>query len=75
MIVVLNRDTLMKKKLILPEQHLEAWRIDFQKSDTVGVNAMSISEITGIPRQTVVRRLKFLIRNNYLDIDKKNYYM
>jgi len=71
MIVVLNRDTLMKKKLILPEQHLEAWRIDFQKSDTVGVNAMSISEITGIPRQTVVRRLKFLIRNNYLDIDKK----
>ena len=27
-------------------------------SDNRGVNAMSISEITGIPRPTVVRKLK-----------------
>ena len=72
MIVVLNRDALMKKKkLILSEHHLEEWRIDLQKSDTIGVNAMSISEITGIPRQSVVRRLRLLIKNNYLKIDKK----
>jgi len=36
-----------------------------------GVNAMSISEITGIPRPTVVRKLKHLIDNNFLSIDKK----
>jgi len=36
-----------------------------------GVNAMSISEITGIPRPTVVRKLKHLIDNNFLSIDEK----
>ena len=36
-----------------------------------GVNAMSISEITGIPRPTVVRKLKHLIDNDYLSIDEK----
>ncbi len=32
---------------------------------------MSISEITGIPRPTVVRKLKHLIDNNFLSIDEK----
>ena len=32
---------------------------------------MSISEITGIPRPTVVRKLKHLIDNDYLSIDEK----
>ena len=36
-----------------------------------GVNAMSISEITGIPRPTVVRKLKLLIDNGFLSIDEK----
>ena len=36
-----------------------------------GVNAMSISEITGIPRPTVVRKLKHLIENGFLSIDEK----
>ena len=36
-----------------------------------GVNAMSISEITGIPRPTVVRKLKYLVDNGYLSIDEK----
>ena len=37
-------------------------------ADKIGVNAMSISEITGIPRPTVVRKLKYLIQNDYLKI-------
>ena len=40
-------------------------------SDEKGVNAMSISEITGIPRPTVVRKLKYLIENNFLSINEK----
>jgi hypothetical protein len=32
---------------------------------------MSISEITNIPRPTVVRKLKYLIDNDYLSINEK----
>ena len=42
-----------------------------QGSDDIGVNAMSLSDITGIPRPTVVRKLKFLIKNNYITINEK----
>ena len=42
-----------------------------QGSDDVGVNAMSLSDITGIPRPTVVRKLKYLIKNNFLHINEK----
>jgi predicted transcriptional regulator len=42
-----------------------------QGSDERGVNAMSISEITGIPRPTVVRKLKYLIKKNILHINEK----
>ena len=40
-------------------------------SDLRGVNAMSISEITGIPRPTVVRKLKYLINRKFLHINEK----
>jgi len=47
----------------------------FQKlamtADKIGLNAMSIAEITGIPRPTVVRKLKYLINNDYLTINEK----
>ena len=39
-----------------------------------GLNAMSISDITGIPRATVVRKLKKLIKKNYLSINNKKHY-
>ena len=32
---------------------------------------MSLSDITGIPRPTVVRKLKYLIKNNFLNINEK----
>ena len=37
----------------------------------MGVNTMSLSDITGIPRPTVVRKVKFLIKNHYLHINEK----
>ena len=40
-------------------------------SDLRGVNAMSLSEITGIPRATVVRKLNWLIEKKYLNINNK----
>ena len=44
----------------------------FQKSQ--GINAMSISDITGIPRATVIRKLQKLIISNNLTIDDKKHY-
>ena len=44
---------------------------EIQGIDEIGVNAMSLSDITGIPRATVVRKIKFLIKNDYLHINDK----
>ena len=45
--------------------------LSLAKLEDRGVNAMSLSEITGILRPTVVRKLKYLIDNDYLSIDEK----
>ena len=47
---------------------------EIQKSDHTGVSAFSISEITGIPRATVVRKLQFLVRSKFIEISKKKLY-
>ena len=47
---------------------------EIQKSDHTGINAFSISEITGIPRATVVRKLQFLVRSKFIEISKKKLY-
>ena len=39
-----------------------------------GVNAMSISDITGIPRATVIRKLNKLLKLKFLKIDNKKHY-
>ena len=53
------------------ELHHKSYAKEIMGSDDKGVNAMSISEITGIPRPTVVRKLKYLINNQYLYINEK----
>ena len=41
---------------------------------TTGISAMSLSEMTDIPRATVIRKCKFLLDNSFLQInDKKQY--
>ena len=43
---------------------------------TNGISAMSLSDMTGIPRATVIRKCKFLINKGYLKLnDKKQYLM
>ncbi|MDC0031337.1 hypothetical protein OAI92_02070 [Candidatus Pelagibacter sp.] len=44
------------------------------KHNIVGINAMTLSEISGIPRATVVRKLKILINKKFLTVDKKKLY-
>jgi hypothetical protein len=50
---------------------IKSYREEIMGSDTKGVNAMSISDITGIPRPTVVRKIKWLIDENFLIMNNK----
>ena len=59
------------KDFIPSKSSLNTYRKDIMGSDLRGVNAMSISEITKIPRPTVVRKLKFLIDKKVLYINDK----
>ncbi len=46
------------------------------KGSSTGISAMSISDMTNIPRATVIRKCKFLMKNNFLKLnDKKHYVM
>jgi len=44
------------------------------KQEFTGINAMSISDITGIPRGTVIRKLNRLVKEKFLTIDSKKHY-
>ncbi len=68
MVVVINA---IKNKEFNPKKNLSSFRKEVMGSDLRGVNAMSISEITGIPRPTVVRKLKYLIKRKFLHINEK----
>tara|TARA_B100001057_G_scaffold285876_1_gene286069 strand:- start:749 stop:1129 length:381 start_codon:yes stop_codon:yes gene_type:complete len=39
-----------------------------------GVSAMSISEMTNIPRATIIRKCKFLIKNDLIKVNKQKQY-
>ena len=61
----------MNKNFIEKNISMKSWQKKVQGTDERGVNAMSLSDITGIPRPTVVRKLKYLVENNYLVINEK----
>jgi len=44
------------------------------RQEFTGINAMSISDITGIPRATVIRKLNKLVKEKFLSIDSKKHY-
>ena len=60
------------KNFKVKEFDRKKYSISIQGSDERGVNAMSLAEITGIPRSTVIRKLKSLIKKDLLQINEKN---
>ena len=68
MVVIINA---VKNKDFVPKKNMRSYHESVMGSDVRGVNAMSISEITGIPRPTVVRKLKYLIDKKYLHMNEK----
>jgi len=63
-----NDTSKMSKELFL-DKYFFGDRREFS-----GINAMSISDITGIPRATVIRKLKKLLKEKFLTIDSKKHY-
>ena len=69
MVVLINA---IKNTQFAPKKlDINSYRKEIMGSDKRGVNAMSIADITGIPRPTVVRKLKHLIDSKFLIINKK----
>ena len=68
--IILNSRTQIDKKLKGIDSYLEQWRSTMISHKIRGINAMSIAEITGIPRPTVVRKLKILVKKKYISYDK-----
>ncbi len=69
--IVFSSNSNLNNRLKGLDSYLENWRSKILNSNILGINAMSISDITGIPRPTVVRKLKFLIKNKFIIMDKK----
>jgi len=69
MVVVMN--AAYNKEFNPSKTNITSWREELMGSDLRGVNTMSISEITKIPRPTVVRKIKWLIEKKYLFINEK----
>jgi predicted transcriptional regulator len=58
-------------KLLNREKFVE----DTLENNKTGINAMSISELTGIPRATVVRKLNSLLKKKFISVDEKKLYI
>ena len=69
MTVVLNAT--QSKQFAPSKKNRASYFKEIMGSDLRGVNAMSLSDITGIPRPTVVRKLKWLIDKKFLTINDK----
>ena len=69
-IPMLHRANKMRSEKNKDQLELSIWRKDIEKIETQGINTMSLSDITGIPRPTVTRKLKLLFKNNHLYMDK-----
>ena len=68
--IAFNSVTTASIKLKGIESYIDKWREDILQNNIRGINAMSISEITGIPRPTVIRKINTLIKLNMIEMDK-----
>ena len=47
----------------------------FNEGNNAGISAISISDMTNIPRATVIRKCKYLMKNDFLKLNDKKQYM
>ena len=68
--IILNNNSKINRQLKGIDSYLQKWRNQIINQKIKGINAMSISEITGIPRPTVVRKIQILTKNKFISLDK-----
>jgi len=78
--VVMNQAYNYKKKSInvhslIPDYDYFNDGLLNKEGPSTGISAMSLSDMTGIPRATVIRKCKFLIDGGYLQTNNKKQYI
>ena len=74
--VAMNQAFNYHKNVNVSNNHLRFSKsIIMNKGSTHGVSAMSISDMTNIPRATVVRKCKFLLKQKYLKLNENKQYI
>jgi len=73
--MIYNQNIYLKKNNITAEYRDEWWEFLTRVGDKKGLNAMTISDLTGIPRPTVIRKLKIMLKNKDVYKDKSNLYL
>ena len=71
---VVNQHLHSQKKIKSKLERKMFFKTMHSSDESLGLNAKSMSDITGIPRATVVRKLKKLVKKGYLSIDNKKHY-
>ena len=69
-IPMLHRANKMRVDKNNPNINISTWRAEIEKIETQGINTMSLSDITGIPRPSVTRKLKSLFSYKHLYMDR-----
>ena len=72
--LVYNQNLFMKKNGKSNHYRDEWWNDIIHMGDKKGMSAMTISDLTGIPRPTVIRKLKVLMNEKNVIKDKNNLY-
>ncbi len=82
---VTGKKTLSDGQSTFMEYHKELFKGDYMKfnsgliksskATSIGVSATSISDMTSIPRATVIRKCKELIKTDYLKLNEKKQYI
>lgn len=61
----------LSKNLIMHDIDINTWNNRISNADEIGLNSSSISDITGIPRLTVVRKVNSLVDKGYVIQNEK----
>ncbi len=75
---VYNQNLVLNKNFkanISPDLTSDNFLIKLNNEGIQGLNAMTISELSGIPRPTVLRKLNYLVKRKLIKKDKKSLYL
>ncbi len=75
--IVYNQNLYFNKKIKKTDDQItkeKYFKLVISLEDSLGLNAMTISDLTGIPRPTVLRKLNKLIKTKWISKDKKGLY-